>query len=134
LIEIGDRVTITSGVRLLTHDGATWLIRDGNGRRYLYRRIIIGNDVFIGIDAVILPGVKIGNNVIIGAGSVVTKSIPEGKLVAGNPARIIGEFDDFRDNILRECVSKDSSSATVPFKEWVYSVLDQSIRNELLSN
>ncbi len=51
--------------------------------------IVIGNDVWIGYEAIILPGVKIGNGVIIGARSVVTKDIPDYTIVAGNPARPI---------------------------------------------
>ena len=100
LISIGDNVTITSGVKLLTHDGSTWLIRDNRGRRYFYAKVTIGNNVFIGVNSIIMPGVIIGNNVIIGAGSVVTKSIPNGLIVAGNPARIIGEFKNFEDRAL----------------------------------
>jgi len=54
--------------------------------------IFIGDDVWIGVDVTILPGVKIGNNCIIGAGSVVTKSFKDENLViAGNPATIIGK-------------------------------------------
>jgi len=53
--------------------------------------ILIGNNVWIGMNAVILPGVKIGNNVIIGAGSVVTTDIPENSIAAGNPCKVIKE-------------------------------------------
>lgn len=49
----------------------------------------IGNDVWIGTRAIIMPGVKIGNGVIIGAGSVVTKDIPDYAIVGGVPAKII---------------------------------------------
>lgn len=105
LISIGNNVTITSGVKLLTHDGSTWLIRDKRGRRYFYAKITIGNNVFIGVNSLIMPGVIIGNNVIIGAGSVVTKSIPNGLIVAGNPARIIGEFKNFEDRALLQYYS-----------------------------
>ena len=52
-------------------------------------KVNIGDRVFIGAAAIILPGVKIGNDVIVGAGSVVTKDIPEGVVVAGNPAKVI---------------------------------------------
>lgn len=51
--------------------------------------VTIGNNVWIGGSATILPGVTIGDNVVVGAGSVVTKDIPSDVVVAGNPARII---------------------------------------------
>lgn len=52
--------------------------------------VIIGNKCWIGMNAIILPGVKLGDNTIVGAGSVVTKSFPDGNIViAGNPAKII---------------------------------------------
>jgi len=51
--------------------------------------IIIGNDVWIGGGAIICPGVTIGDRAVIGAGSVVTKDVPEGMVVAGNPAKVI---------------------------------------------
>src|SRR5690606_24858527 len=89
LISIGDNVTITNEVRLITHDGATWLFRDEKGRRYRYAPIVIGNNVFIGFRSLITPGVKIGNNVIIAAGTVVTKSIPDNSIVGGAPAKYI---------------------------------------------
>lgn len=100
LIEIGDDVTVSNNVQFITHDGATWLIRDEAGRRFHYAPIKIGNSVFIGANSLVMPGVEIGNRVIIGAGSVVTKSVPDGVIVAGNPARIIGTFDEFRDRHL----------------------------------
>jgi acetyltransferase-like isoleucine patch superfamily enzyme len=100
LISIGSRVTVTSGVQFLTHDGSTWLMRDERGRRYRYAKVEVGNDVFIGINSIIMPGVRIGNKVIVGAGSVVTKSVPDGLIVAGNPARIIGRFADYEKKAL----------------------------------
>ena len=54
----------------------------------------IGNDVWIGGNVTILPGVTIGNNVVIAAGSVVTKDIPDNSLVGGVPAKIIRELED----------------------------------------
>lgn len=53
-----------------------------------YKEIIIGNNVWIGANAVILPGVKIGNGVIVAAGAVVNCDIPDNVMVAGVPARI----------------------------------------------
>lgn len=51
--------------------------------------VVIGNDVWIGMRVVIMPGVRIGNGVVIGAGAVVTKDVPDYAIVGGVPARII---------------------------------------------
>jgi acetyltransferase-like isoleucine patch superfamily enzyme len=53
------------------------------------RPVVIGDNVWIGAFATILPGVVIGSGSVIGTGAVVTKSVPENTLVAGNPARVI---------------------------------------------
>ncbi len=52
-----------------------------------YSEVVIGNDVWIGAQAIIMPGIQIGNGAIIGAGSVVTKSVAAYEVVCGNPAR-----------------------------------------------
>jgi putative colanic acid biosynthesis acetyltransferase WcaF len=54
-------------------------------------RIQIGEGAFIGARAFVLPGVKIGARAVIGAGSIVTRDVPEAKVAAGNPARVIGD-------------------------------------------
>lgn len=53
--------------------------------------VIIGNNVWIGGGAILLPGVHIGNNVVIGAGSVVTRDIPDNTVACGNPCRVVRE-------------------------------------------
>ncbi len=68
----------------------------------MFGRIIIKDNVFIGLNSIILPGVTIGTNVVIGAGSIVTRSIPDNTIVAGNPARkicTINEFEIKRKNL-----------------------------------
>lgn len=127
LIAIGCRVTIAAGVHLLTHDGAAWLVRDDKGRRYRFRRIEIGSDVFIGAGAIIMPGVRIGSRVIVGAGSVVTRSVPDGVVVGGNPARAIGKFEDYRARALRDFPSEAELPAG-DFKRRVEHALDSDWR------
>lgn len=56
--------------------------------------ITVGDHVWIGANATILPGVRIGSNTIIGAGSVVTRDIPDGVIAAGNPARVLKQKED----------------------------------------
>ena len=107
LISIGDRVTITSGVRLLTHDGSAWLIRDADGNRFQrYAPVKIGDDVFIGVNAIIMPGVTVGSRVVIAAGSVVTRDVSDGVVVAGNPARVIRDFDSFEKRVRQTCANE----------------------------
>ncbi|MDP4208595.1 MAG: DapH/DapD/GlmU-related protein [Bacteroidota bacterium] len=91
LIEIGDNVTLAPNVHILAHDASTKM-HIGYTR---IGKVMIGNNVFIGAGAIILPNVNIGDNVIIGDGSVVSKNIPENSVVIGNPCKIIGRTIDF---------------------------------------
>lgn len=91
LIKIGDNVTIAPRVHILAHDASTKMFLD-------YTKIgcvNIGNNVFIGAESVVLPGVTIGNNVIIGANSTVTHNIPDNSVAVGSPARVICSLDDY---------------------------------------
>lgn len=98
LVSMGDNVTLASGCRLLTHDGSTKKIL-GYSR---IGRIDIGNDVFIGAAAIILPNVKIGNKVVVGAGSVVTKDIPDNSVVVGNPAKVVCTYDAYVERVQKQ--------------------------------
>lgn len=89
-LEIGNHVTLT-GVLILTHDASPQhFIGHGINR---IGRIVIGDNVFIGRQTIILPNVRVGNNVIVGAGSVVSKDIPDNVVAAGNPAKVISSID-----------------------------------------
>jgi acetyltransferase-like isoleucine patch superfamily enzyme len=90
LLEIRDHVIISAGVKILTHDTSFTVV----GGRDLAAEVVIGSNLQIGENAIILPGVTIGNNCIIGANSVVTRNIPDNSIVAGVPARIIGSTMD----------------------------------------
>lgn len=87
-VTIGNHVFIAPNVSIFT---ATHPI-DANERATEYEYaypVHIGNDVWIGGNTVINPGVSIGNDVVIGSGSVVTKDIPDHVVAAGNPCRIL---------------------------------------------
>jgi maltose O-acetyltransferase len=91
LIKIGNNVTIAPQAYLLTHDASTKRLNN-------YTKvgsITIEDNVFIGARALIMPGVTIGKNSIIAAGSIVTKSIPEGSIAAGNPAKVISTIEKY---------------------------------------
>lgn len=97
LVELGDNVRITYGVRFITHDGGVHVLRKIGilNTESIYGKIRIGNNVFIGNEAMILPGVEIGDNVIVGARSVVTKSITSNSIVAGCPAKVISDVNSY---------------------------------------
>jgi maltose O-acetyltransferase len=97
-ISIGDDVTIAPGASILAHDASTKMhlgcTRIG--------KVEIGDRVFIGASAIVLPGVRVGSDVVIGAGSVVSGDIPDNIVVCGNPARALGATDEWIDQKKRE--------------------------------
>ena len=110
---------------LLTHDGSTWLFNDDKGRRFLYKKTIIKNNVFIGVNSIIMPGVVIEDNVIVAAGSIVTKSVLSGVIVAGNPAKIIGDYDIYKAKVLSSYVSESDMDFTKTYKERILDIVDE---------
>ncbi|MED0990029.1 acyltransferase [Bacillus nitratireducens] len=80
-ITVGDNSIIGYNTTLLAHE---YLIRE-----YRLGEIIIGNEVMIGANTTILPGVTIGDGAIVSAGTLVHKDVPDGAFVGGNPMRII---------------------------------------------
>ncbi|MFA7686569.1 MAG: acyltransferase [Moheibacter sp.] len=100
LIEIGNKVQITSGVKFFNHGGG-WVYRDEIPGFDTFGKIRIGNNVYIGNNCLIMPGVTVGNNIIIAAGSVVTKSFnSDGVIIGGNPARIIGNVTELKERLI----------------------------------
>lgn len=96
-IYIGNNVKIASEVLFVNHDIVNAVFNCKNhtdNYKYYVGDIRIADNVMIGSRTIILPNVEIGSNVIVGAGSVVTKNIPDGYIVAGNPARKVGEFKE----------------------------------------
>lgn len=100
LVEIGNHVKITADVKFVTHDGGIHVIRHLKKLHEadIFGKIVIGDNVFIGVNSIILPDVTIGDNCIIGAHSVVTKNIPDNSVVVGIPARVIGDIESYYAN------------------------------------
>ena len=95
LVTLGDNVFISLDVKFICHDGSTLPFRREHPELELMEPISVGSNVFIGTGALILKGVQIGNDCIVGANSVVTKNVPDGVVVAGNPARIVKSTDEW---------------------------------------
>jgi len=91
-IIIGADTILTRGVVVLAHDFSR--------RRRCETKI--GARCFIGVNAIIMPGVTIGDEVVVGAGAVVTRDVESGTLVAGNPARIIKRVRTTRFGMMAE--------------------------------
>lgn len=99
-ITLGDRVVISLNVYFLTHDYSftTALIAIDEKPKTdigIFREIVVGDNVFIGMNSMLLPGTVIGNNVIVGAGSVVRGTIPDYSIIGGNPATVIGDIREY---------------------------------------
>ena len=96
MISIGNHVRITEGVKILAHDYSWSVLKNYRGGVFgASGTVEIGDNVFIGMNAIIARNVKIGNNVIIGAGSVVTNDCKENSVFAGVPAKRIMSIDEF---------------------------------------
>lgn len=103
MLWIGDNVRITKGVIILTHDYSWSVIASLNGSIYGgIAQTKIGNNVFIGMNSILLKGSTIGDNVIIGAGSVVHGELEGNSVYAGNPAKKIGTLEAYEAKLKRQ--------------------------------
>jgi len=96
-IKIGDYTNIGGNVKILDHDfhPIEAEARKRNDMTMVGKRaIIIGENVFIGCNSIVLKGTEIGDNSVVGAGSVVSGKFPANVIIAGNPARILKQLDN----------------------------------------
>jgi maltose O-acetyltransferase len=89
LISVGAESGLSPGVVVMAHDASM--------RRHMgftrVARVAIGDRVFVGAGAIILPGTRIGDGSIVGAGAVVRGDVPPGSMVVGNPAKVVSDVE-----------------------------------------
>lgn len=128
-VRLGNNVTL-SDCSLFGHDGVVGVLNIAYGVKLdSVGKIDIKDNVFIGHQAIIMPGVTIGPNSIVAAGAVVTKDVPPGDVVGGIPARTISKVED-----LVERLKKETDS--LPWAELIMKregPFDQSIEPELIA-
>ena len=127
LITVGDNCLFAADICLITHDGGVKVLSDldcfdGN-RMDIIAPIKVGNNVYIGTGAYIMPGVTIGDNCVIGAAAVVTHDIPDNSVVVGIPARVIRTIDEYYKSAiskgyLHPTARMDSESKKKYFIHW----------------
>jgi len=90
-IHFGSNIELGPGVKIISSNHDTY-----NFRKHIKcNPIIIGNNVWVGANSVILPNVKIGDNVVIGAGSIVVKDVPPNSIAVGNPCKVVKIKDKY---------------------------------------
>lgn len=95
LVSIGNQVTISHNVDFITHDGGLRIARVRYPNAYLYGRIQVADQCFIGAHCILLPGAKIGAGSVIGSGSIVTGEIPSGVVAIGVPAKPVKSAEEY---------------------------------------
>lgn len=143
---IGNYVSIASGVKFIlggNHYYNTFStypfkvkVMDEKTEAYSNGPIIIGDDVWIGTDAIIMSGIEVGQGAVIASGSVVVKNVPPYSIVGGNPAKVIKYR--FSEDIIQKLIKIDFSKIDIKFIENnienLYKTLDNTILDEIVKD
>lgn len=119
LITLGEGCTISSNVRILTHDAAINTAAKEMGIRFerpeiRIKPVSIGRYSFIGTGSIIMPGADIGPGCIIGAGSVVRGKIPPLSIVVGSPGQIVGSVEEYVAKLYPQAKTQAQAQAPGP--------------------
>ncbi len=120
-VTIGDNFISAPQSIILAHDASTY----NHVRKHRVEETVIGNNVFLGAGAIILPGIKVGDGAIIGAGAIVTKDVKSNTIVAGNPAKFICNVEDYIEKCKKRGVLFDTPSSFENF--YVDKLTDEHI-------
>lgn len=96
-LQIGNYCTISAGVHIYSHDNVLQTLSSGI-TPIERERVLIGNNVYIGPNAIIVKGVEIGNFCVIGASAFINKNVPDKSIVVGQPGRQVGKVE-FKDGV-----------------------------------
>ncbi len=140
-LEIGNYVSIAKGVKFLlggNHNSLSFLtfpikvkiLKIQTEESLTKGKIIIEDDVWLGMDSIIMSGVRIGKGAIVGAGSVVTKDVLPFQIVAGNPAKMIRER--FPLSIVEKLMELDYSKITLEKIKENFSLFEEDLTEENL--
>lgn len=130
LIKIGNNVEITRNVIIITHD-YSWAVLKQMYHEIIgaRKKVVIGNNVFIGMNTIILKGVTIGDNVIIGANSVISKDVESNTVVCGSPAKKIGTIEEYYTKRKDECIY-EAKEMFIEFYKRYNKIPDKKIFDE----
>ncbi|MBU6276928.1 MAG: hypothetical protein KGQ61_09835 [Planctomycetes bacterium] len=93
-ITLGDDVRVTAGAIVMTHIKAPHYLRDRGFVPAVLAPVVLEDHSFVGVNAVILPGVTVGRAAVVASGAVVTADVPPATMVAGNPAKVVKRFEE----------------------------------------
>lgn len=113
LTRIGNNVHMSGSAFFTGHDASVNVINEAFSLRLdSVGPITLGDNIFIGYGAIVLPNVEIGDNVIVGAGAVVARSVPSDSIVVGNPGRVVGSLSDYVERL-------KARNASFPWRELI---------------